>query len=37
VMVPSFERYVTGALSASEDATARYRAFVENVMAWAVR
>ncbi len=37
VMVPSFERYVTGALSASDDATARYRAFVENVMAWAVR
>lgn len=35
VIVPSFERYVTGLLAASEAQVAGYRAFLENVVAWA--
>jgi len=37
VIVPSFERYVTAALAADAEQVARYRAFMENVLAWVVR
>ncbi len=37
VMVPSFERYVSGELAASAEKAAQCRAFMQNLIAWGAR